>query len=261
MTKLFVQSGKVLGLLLLAASAAFSAVVDISVIASVGPTADSPSGIPASWTTYVDNAEYALQNNLTSYGTPNTPGYYTQATTPFYSGGLITTTFNSWMGSAPGLYAGQYGNELYFGLSLYSTTAFSMSQVGWFSDFVSLSPANLSPLTFNLHTVGISGGTGTNCSGGTLYNGVANSGTSSTLVNCLWYSGVTGFDLVSDPADLSGALSDLTGTGYGGYTLGDSSGQANVDAEIPEPGTVALLSLGFGAILCLRKKVFATRIG
>ena len=95
MTKLFLQSGRILGLFFVAASAAFSGPIPLTIIQSIGPDA-SPS-----WDTYVLNAEYALQNSLSTYG-PAGPAQYNVAPNPVPSGALINTagSFTSWMGVA-----------------------------------------------------------------------------------------------------------------------------------------------------------------
>ena len=119
MTKLLLQPGRVLGLLLLVASAAFSAT--ITIVQSVGPTVDASGKLA----TYLSNAEFALQNNLTSFGTVNDPVNYAAASQPIYAGSIITTpTFASWLGAASptGAYANENGNELYFGVSIFSST-------------------------------------------------------------------------------------------------------------------------------------------
>jgi hypothetical protein len=94
----------------------------------------------------------------------------------------------------------------------------------------------------------------------------------------LWYSGLGITSTENNPANLAQDLIDFSGgpvsTTYtltipnpdnpSGPPLAEgTSAPASlgvVDTQIPEPGTIALWSLGFGAMFCLRKKAFATRI-
>ncbi|MBI5708371.1 MAG: hypothetical protein HZC36_15420 [Armatimonadetes bacterium] len=101
-------------------------------LAQSGPTIDvygsfAPNayGSP-SWGGYVSNAMYALENGLSSVGTPATdPTAYYQVTTAPLSRNMVTS-FNSWLGKAdPGTafgpaFASELGNRLHFGLRIIS---------------------------------------------------------------------------------------------------------------------------------------------
>jgi hypothetical protein len=268
MTKLLLQPGRVLGLLLLVTSAACSAT--ITIVQSVGPTVDASGKLA----TYLSNAEFALQNNLTSFGTVNDPVNYAAASQPIYAGSIITTpTFASWLGAASptGAYANENGNELYFGVSIFSSTPFTMSQILFSGGLIT--GGSLSHLCFNAHTVGMLGAV-TVASTPDANCGVLGSTTADGLtpINQLWYSGIGLFDQVASPAGLAAELALISGTvgdvtysltapNADGFPIVIASATSHFDLEAaPEPGTIALLSLGFGAMLCLRKKVFATRI-
>jgi len=265
MRDLFRQPGRVLALLLLASSAAFSGVVQITVVASVGPTTDT-SGL---LNTYLSNAEYALQHGLTSYGTPDTPGYYTAATNPIYAGSIITTTFASWLASAlpTGAYANENGNELYFGVSIVSSVAFTMAQVLYSGSL--FTGGDLSDLCFNSHTVGSLGGVlATHTADPNCGTGVATIDAAKPI-DSFWYSGVSLVDptVITSAADLAAELALVDGTaGDVTYTLTEATGAIAGSATatfdlvaVPEPGTYALIGLGFGLMLSLRKKIFAAR--
>lgn len=107
---------KALLLSLLAVAPAF-ANPTIMVFPSVAPNAfGSPS-----YDGYVANAIFALENGLTSYGTPGTPQYY-QQTSQILPNQMIVTGFPSWLGLAdPGTvfgpaFANELGNRPLFGI-------------------------------------------------------------------------------------------------------------------------------------------------
>lgn len=266
MKHLFRQSARVVALALLVSSAAFSGVI-INVFQSVGPTTDASGQLD----TYLSNAEYALQHGLTSYGTPGTPGYYTEAAFPVDAGAIITTTFASWMANAfpTGNYANENGNELYFGVAISSTVAFSMSQVLFNSSL--FGAGSLNDLCFNTHTVGsLSGVTATHDSTGAACGTGVTTNDASQLIDHFYYSGISLVDptVVTSPADLAAEILNVAGTvGDVTYSLTTSDGKTtkavtsfDLEPAVPEPGTTALLTLGFGLVLGLRRKLFATRV-
>jgi len=145
----------------MAGAAAYADAPTITVIPSVAP--NQTSGSP-SWATYESNALYALENGLSSYGTPGTAGYY-QAVA---NSGQVTlaqtlvTSFPSWDGIADptGNYAGEYGSRLLFGAVVngngntieLSNLSFNWTwdgQGGWYSGDYG------EGYTYNAHTIGI----------------------------------------------------------------------------------------------------------
>lgn len=111
---------------------AISATLPGIALAQAGPSIDvfgsfAPNAYgSASWGGYVTNAIYALENGLSSVGTPSTdPTAYYQVTTAPLRYNMVTS-FNSWLGQAdPGTafgpaFAAEYGNRLHFGLRIVS---------------------------------------------------------------------------------------------------------------------------------------------
>ena len=96
--------------------------ITVTVTTSLAPNAyGSPS-----WSGYVSNAIYALENGLSSYGDPNLPTYYSD-NSDLYANQPLVTSFNSWMGYAdPGAefgaaFADELGNRMHFGLLITAT--------------------------------------------------------------------------------------------------------------------------------------------
>jgi len=243
-----------LALILIAASSAFSAPLVMTVV-SVGP-----SYLSSNQDTYEVNAEFALQNGLTTNGTVGTPGYYAASTGPIPAAAFITTTFNSWLGQVPptGNYINEFGNAVYIGLSATASSAFDLQQVS----FSGLGQSDtLTGVSFSDHTVGICLATDPLCSSATnvIYN-ASNPGSDTSLVDEVWTSGLYFYTVISDPSALpstTAAFEDFTGTVS--YTVPNAgTGDATV-ASLPEPGTLALLGFGLGGILLYRRRLSAGR--
>jgi hypothetical protein len=224
--------------------------------------------------TYLTNAEHALENGLTSYGSAG-PSQYNVASNPVSAAAVLSTAGNSWMGTpSPAVpYNNEYGNELFLGITVYSTTGFQMQDVSFSAPAFSVA-SDLTGLNFNAYTVGAVGGSGTNCAGGTRLDGTAgHTGNSATTINCLWYAGLALTAFESNAAATSAILAaDIAALAIGNvtatYTLLNgpvgtgtpvTSASSVSDLIAPEPGTLVLLSLGFGAVFFGRKAV-ATRI-
>jgi len=247
----FLRSSRILGLLFIAASVALAGTVPtILIVNSVGPNGD------ASFIDYAENAAFALEHGLSAYGTPGTPGYYAASTGSIYSGGMISTpTFNSWLGSdTPGpAYSGEFGNAIFFGLYIYSETAFRLPDVTWSNPV--WGSADLSGIGFSRHMVGMSGATRHDTTTGSAGSDDL------TPINQLWYSGVSVTAPIYTSADLPAALSTYAfGSATVRYTLNLGSAEATYTADstfstgIPEPGTLSLMALGFGGLFFFRRK-------
>lgn len=95
-----------------------SAAPIIEVYASSAPNAfGSPS-----WTEYVSNALYALENGASSHGgsRDSNPGAYERLGPTFTPGDAMVTSFKSWRGEAnpAAPFANELGNRLHFGLHI-----------------------------------------------------------------------------------------------------------------------------------------------
>ncbi len=240
--------------------------ISISVLPSLAPNAfGSPS-----WTGYRDNALYALENGLSSYGNPNSPTYYSQNSSLTYNQ-LIATGFPSWMGMAdPGSvfgpsYANELGNREHFGLVINGNgQQFSISELSFTatsSDAGDLLGFSYGAGSYNYSSDYVGGIW--NGSGYTLVTG----GPNTQLVDILWSRGSGNTDaaycsscniaqqqaaidstLATDytaPFSFTGTYSLLDQTGA---TIADGSATVNVGA-VPEPATVTLLVLGLGVLV------------
>jgi hypothetical protein len=119
------------GLLLIASASAWAAPV-INVYTTLAPELIGPSG-----TSWINNAVYALEHGLSSYGDPNLPDYYVQRS-EFSSNENIISLFPSWHGQInPGTvfgpaFAGELGNRIHFGVAIDGNgTQFSISQLSY----------------------------------------------------------------------------------------------------------------------------------
>jgi hypothetical protein len=105
--------------------------ITITVLPSIAPNAD---GSP-SFAGYLANANYALENNLSSLGTPGTPTYYSQLSNgaTVQGGDAAVTSFHSWQGqlNPTGAFANEDGNRIHFGVEIVGTkgSTFSLSQL------------------------------------------------------------------------------------------------------------------------------------
>ena len=137
---------------------------------------------------------------------------------------IIATSFESWRGQAPGPFAGERGNRIYFGLSVVSdescpdcefTLAGITGTIGWTNPdgspsdiFVDpITPFNLSSLTYSDVRVGID--YGPDNVAGTADDIVYDSGEAGTLpVDALHYIGATNALVFGSDAPFDPAVSD-----------------------------------------------------
>jgi len=253
------------GLLALLAVSAYGDGLVISVYTSVAPNAyGSPS-----YSAYVSNAIYALENGLSSYGSPNDPSYYSQQTSIGPSQ-MIVTGFPSWDGQAdPGTvfgaaYAGELGNRPLFGVVINAGTvlpSISISELSFSA--TSNDPGGLlnfgfaqGSYNYSSDYVGVIFGTGGNP------NTYITSGPNTQLVNEIVGRGsgnadaayCTGCSIGQQQAAISALSSDFIGMTqfFGTYTLTDPilgtfTGSGDFDVT-PEPGTFGMM---MGAALAL----------
>ena len=123
-----------------------SAGIIIAVTPSISPDyVDNNGNDPsASYTTWQNNALYALQNGLSTYGTPGTPGYY--AAESATAGGMQSVaatpdnplgyTLPSWMGQVvtnpASNYINETGNSVRYGVVITDTGGtFTLAQLGF----------------------------------------------------------------------------------------------------------------------------------
>ncbi|HTS65005.1 MAG TPA: PEP-CTERM sorting domain-containing protein [Candidatus Acidoferrales bacterium] len=258
----------ILSLAALAAIPGLAGSITITVYPSVAPNAYGSPSYPA----YVNNAIYALENGLTSYGTPGTPSYY-QQTSNIAVDQMIVTGFPSWMGQAdPGTvfgaaYANELGSRPLFGIDIKGGgTQFSISQLSFSA--VSDDPGGL--LTFGFAAgsynysadyVGIIYGP----SGPTYITSGPNTqlvdevvGRGSGNADAAYCSGCT---IAQQQAAIDARYADFAGMSSfaGTYTLasGDGSILATGSGEFtvaPEPGTLLLFGAGLAGVGALARR-------
>ncbi len=241
----------------------------IDVYASSAPNA---SGSP-SWSGYVTNALYALENGLSVNVDPSTsPTGYEVAPDTIGPGQIAVTSFHSWEGvinpSSP--FANEYGNRIHFGLHAYGDgdTQFTLADLTF--DIHSSDPGDT--LIFEGDFIGYNYSStrygidwGDDRIKGTGDDIIYTSGNGTTLVDELVYVGVgnawwpqpepgqTNQEAMDDHFAWVGSEApiDVTGT-Y--YILGYSG--SDTVTVVPVPAAVLLGMLGLGAAgLKLRKFV------
>jgi hypothetical protein len=244
---------------------AANAIPTIMVFPSVAPNAYGSPSYPG----YVSNAVYALENGLSSYGTPGTPQYYQQVSSIAPSQ-MIVTGFPSWLGQAdPGTvfgapFANELGNRPLFGLVINGNgTQISIDKLSFSGS--SNDPGNLlgfgwgtGSYNYSSNYVGIIFG-----SGGPTF---ITSGPNTQLVDEIVGRGsgnafdtyCPGCTIAQQQAAIDALASNFAGmTAFTGtYTLADSdggvlaSGSGSFDVA-PEPASfvlvgAAMLALGIG---------------
>jgi hypothetical protein len=249
-------------LIVIASSA--KAGITLTLAPSLAPNVlESPS-----WPTYVTNAQNALQNGLSSSGTPNTPTFYQALANGSTIGAneIVVTDFNSWLGSAnPGTvfgsqFANEFGNRLHFGLTAIGSngTTFSLSQLSF--NLTSSDPGNSLGFAGSFN----SSDSYSSTSVGVIFNGsnetFVTSGPATQLVDALYYVGIgNAYEALStDPgATNQDRLNNVTTlipseTVTTTYTIDGFSGSASVNVSaVPEPSTLLLMSIAAAVVLGL----------
>jgi len=248
----------VITLFLVASSAAFAGPI-VNIFLSVGPSSLSPT-----LAAYEVNAEQAIETGTTGsgVGTPGTPAFYIAASSPLPGAAFVATTFNSWLGQVPppAPYSGEFGNAVFFGLSITSDVQFTMADVSLLGDVAS----DLTGTIFSAHTIGL------NTTSGTRYDGSdpAHSGNDQTLINNLWTSGIFVDSTVSSLANLQAAIASFSGLNLSEQfrvvdVTGVTSNSQVLDfataAAVPEPGALAFVGFALSGILCFRKRARSER--
>jgi hypothetical protein len=261
-----------ISLLVLVSSVAAFGDISFQVYATLAP---NQFGSP-NYNTWQSNALNALENGLTSSGTPGTPGYY-QTVTTVDPQDLTVTSFNSWLGtinpgSAFGLaFAGEFGNRGTFPLVIDGNgQQFSISELSF--NATSSDPGDVLGFGFGTGSYDYSDA----YVGGILTGDPADpiefitSGPSTQLVDFLWGRGsgnslwpcgptdpVTCSTDAQEQAEIFAQAATIAGATYTGtYTLTDpnnnvlGSASATFDITTPEPSTLALLALGLASLLC-----------
>ncbi len=242
-------------------AAGAQAQVTISVYPSLSPNVyGSPS-----WSTYGSNAINALKNGFSSYGTPDTPGYYQQLPngSKLPINDLIVTGFPSWHGDAnPGTdfgpqYANEFGNRPLFGVVINDTGGtFTISQLSFVMG--STDPGN--SLGWSYPSTSFSSnsyGYGTVWEGLDTSDNWITSGDSTPLKELIGVGHGNAYAVYSsDPGTtnqdkINNALAGITGPFpfdfYGTYTLVGPNqsilATGNGDVQVtPEPGTLSMLA-------------------
>ena len=232
-----------------------SAAITITVEGTMAPNGyGSPSFSP-----WANNAAYAVENNLSSYGAAG-PAQFNVVTGPLPVADNFVTGFNSWLGQAPGPYAGELGNRASFvsvingngslisinNLSVTMSSTDPWNGLGW----------TWAAGTFNYSYKEI--GIIDNPDGSFTY---VTSGSSSQLVNEIISIGVgnayAGYLGDAGPGATDQQIIDYDLAGMPGYFFTgtfnylNTSGSDTIDfTAVPEPTTMiagALLLLPFGA--------------
>jgi len=224
-----------------------------------------------SWSGYLSNAVYALENELSIKGDRSTdPTGYERAPSSIGPGEIAVTSFNSWRGevnpSAP--FNKEYGNRIHFGLHARGdgVTQFTLEDVTFeihSSDATDslVFVGNFIGSNYNGARYGIDWGADNTKGGGD--DVVYTSGNGKTLVDEIVYVGVgnawwpkpeggqTNQEAMDDYFAWIDSVGPVTVTGT--YTIGSYSGSDSVRV-VPVPGAVLLGMLGLGAAgLRLRK--------
>ena len=227
-------------------------------ITAEGTMAPNVFGSP-SFDSWAANAETAALNGDSSYGAAG-PSQFNAVTGPLPVSYNFVTGFQSWLGQAPGPYAGELGNRASFvGVINGNGSLINISQLG----MAMVQNANSGALnytepvstSYSAYTIGVVFNNGNNINGGytivTSGNQDVNEIISVSHGNA--YDAYENYPGATDQDKINNALAgvvpyDFTGT----FTYGGVNGSATIDfgtSAVPEPTTIisgALLLLPFG---------------
>lgn len=234
----------------------------VAIFPSISP---DPFGSNATFQLWSANALSALQSGGTTAGTAGTPTYYAQTST-FTSTDLIGTTFPSWKGhtNPPVPFDTQTGNGLAYGMVVQGNgSRFTSADITYNDDFYdTLSSTTLSTVGYGYRMIGINYGANGVLGGGddTIYD-ASNPGSSSSLVDVIYFSGFVDQFLVTDPSTLASSIVAIdnapinTTTATGDLNISGTHYQGTATPTVvPEPGTVPLAGLGALLIGFLARK-------
>jgi PEP-CTERM motif len=252
-----------LGTLMLALMVAVPAKAQytVTVYPSIGPNGNGSPSI----NTYGANAITALETGASTAGTPGTPGYYSQVPKGSYipPSSIIATGPTSWNGVAnpTGAFAGQVGNNLFFGVAIKSNSAspftptaadlaYNLSTSATNAGFNAKLSGTLAGRTYGPFLVGFNGSTP--IPAGTPVQG--------TPVTAIYWAGPSASFAVPNPAGLPAAIASLNaqfstaipagggpGNSFGNNSL--TSNAAFIGSTVPEPSSVVVLALGVVGLL------------
>lgn len=247
---------------ILGSVAAANATVSIDVTPNLAPNVyGSPS-----YSGYLANALYALQNGLSSYGDSTKPTYFSAVTSPISRSSAVVTGFKSWMGQADptGVFANELGNRMTFGVFIQGNgEKISISQLSFLAQSVGdsnqLGFSNAAGVyTYNANWVGIIYGTDgptyiTSGLNTQLVDAIVGRGSSCSYA-AYEKSGFTHQQLIDKVANSPTAQwTSYTGT----YTLGGVSGSGSFNAlgsAVPGPAAALAFVAGLAATAKRRRK-------
>jgi hypothetical protein len=224
-----------------------------------------------SWNQYAQNAVYAIEHGLSSYGTPGTPAYYQRQTTAITPGEVVATSFNSWRGQAPppAGYAGEFGNAILFGLYVSGGgQTFALGGLSYNENFFgSLDTFSFAGQAYGYDLAGVYYGPdripGT---ADDVRYGQGNPGNDGVPVDVIYFAGLGAMFWVDDPAALASTINQVLNneppSAAGAYSILIGGVPVSASGEtylIPEPGSASLLLVGLVGVLVWRRRKSAQR--